>query len=265
MPRVERRHQEHAEERRDAEVVPEGGGQLHLLIVNETRHDEAPAGGSRRRSVARFTRCTRLSTVYSRWQPSGLLTYLLIRQRSDEDFANAVSVREVDMETKTKAKAKRRKTTVSKTARRRKTVRKTRIIRKKAAKKAAPRRAARTKAKSTAKVAVKPTPVSQRAQPEAVKPPPSRPVQPTATEQRIGVVTHYYGHLSVVAMQLEPGTTLRLGDVIHIRGHTTGFTQKVESLEVNHAPVTEVAPNDDFGLKVVEHAREHDIVYKVRS
>src|SRR5262249_41655853 len=213
MPRVERRHQEHAEERRDAEVVPEGGGQLHLLIVNETRHDEAPARGSRRRSVARFTRCTRLSTVYSRWQPSGLLTYLLIRQRSDEDFPNAVSVREVAMVTKTRAKAKRRKTTVSKTARRRKTVRKTRIIRKKAAKKAAPQRAARTKAKSTAKVAVKPTPVSQRAQPEAVKPPPSRPGQPTATEQRIGVVTHYYSHLSVVAMQLEPGTTLRVGDV----------------------------------------------------
>jgi len=78
-------------------------------------------------------------------------------------------------------------------------------------------------------------------------------------------VTHYYSHLSVVAMQLEPGTTLRVGDVIHIRGHTTDVTQKVESLEVNHAPVTEVGPNDDFGLKVVEHAREHDIVYKVRS
>ena len=170
------------------------------------------------------------------------------------------------MATKTRAKAKRKKTTVTKTARRRKTVRKTRIIRKKAAKKKAPpRRAARTKAKSTAKVAVKPTPVRQRAQPEAVKPPPSRPAQPTAAEQRIGVVTHYYSHLSVVAMQLEPGTTLRVGDVIHIRGHTTDFTEKVESLEVNHAPVTEVGPNDDFGLKVVEHAREHDIVYRVRS
>jgi hypothetical protein len=169
------------------------------------------------------------------------------------------------MVTKTRAKAKRKKTTASKTARRRKTVRKTRIIRKKAAKKAAPRRAPRTKAKSTAKVAVKPTPVSQRAQPEAVKPPPSRPAQPTAAEQRIGVVTHYYSHLSVVAMQLEPGTTLRVGDRIHVRGHTTDFTQKVESLEVNHAPVTEVRPNDDFGLKVVEHAREHDIVFKVRS
>jgi hypothetical protein len=84
-------------------------------------------------------------------------------------------------------------------------------------------------------------------------------------EQRIGVVTHYYGHLSVIAMQLEPGATLRVGDVIHILGHTTDFTQKVESLEVNHAPVTEVAPNDDFGLKVVEHAREHDVVFKGQS
>ena len=152
------------------------------------------------------------------------------------------------MATKTRAKAKRRKTT--KTAKRRKTVRKTRMIRKKAAKEAPPRRAPRTKAKSTAKVAGKPTPVSQRAQPEAVKPPPSRPAQPTAAEQRIGVVTHYYSHLLVVAMQLEPGTTLRVGDVIHIRGHTTDFTQKVESLEVDHAPVTEVGPNDDFGLSV---------------
>jgi hypothetical protein len=29
--------------------------------------------------------------------------------------------------------------------------------------------------------------------------------------------------------------------------------------------MTEVGRNDDFGLKVIEHAREHDIVYKVRS
>jgi len=166
------------------------------------------------------------------------------------------------MATKTRAKAKRKKTTVTKTARRRKTVRKTRTIRKEAGKKALPRRAARTKAKPTAKVAVKPRPLSPRAQPETVKPPPPRPLQPTAEEQRIGVVTHYYSHLSVVAMQLEPGTTLRVGDIIHIRGHTTDF---LESLEVNHAPVTEVGPNDDFGLKVIEHAREHDIVCKVRS
>src|SRR5262249_53834972 len=107
------------------------------------------------------------------------------------------------MATKARAKAKRRKT--AKTARRRKTVGKTRTIKKKAAKKAPPRRAARPKAKPTAKVAVKPAPVSQRAQPQAIKPPPSRPAQPTAAEQRIGVVTHYYSHLSVVGVKLEPG------------------------------------------------------------
>ena len=150
---------------------------------------------------------------------------------------------------------------VTKTARRRNTVSKTRTIKKKATKKALPRRSARPKAKPRAKV--KPAPVSQRAQPQA--PPTSPPAQPTAAEQRIGVVTHYYSHLSVAALKLEPGTTLRVGDQIHIRGHTTDFTQKIESLEVDHAPVTEVRPDDDFGLKVAKHAREHDVVYKVRS
>jgi cytoskeletal protein CcmA (bactofilin family) len=100
---------------------------------------------------------------------------------------------------------------------------------------------------------------------EAVRPPPSRPAQPVSSEQRIGVVTHYYAHLSVVAVQLEPGATLRIGDVIHIHGHTTDFTQKVESLEINRAPVSEVGPNDNFGLKVTENAREHDAVFKVAS
>jgi putative protease len=66
-------------------------------------------------------------------------------------------------------------------------------------------------------------------------------------------------------MRLEPGTKLQVGDVIHVHGHTTDFTQKVESLEVDHAPVSEVGPNDAFGLKVIEHAREHDAVFRVRS
>lgn len=83
-------------------------------------------------------------------------------------------------------------------------------------------------------------------------------------EQRVGVVTHYYSHLSVATLRLEPGTALRVGDVIHIRGQTTDFTQRVESLEVDHKPMLEVGPNDDFGLKVSEHAREHDVVFKVR-
>ncbi len=70
--------------------------------------------------------------------------------------------------------------------------------------------------------------------------------------------------MSVAIVRLETGT-LRVGDMIHIQGHTTDFKQKVESLQVDHLPATEVGPKDDFGLKVVEHAREHDVVFKVKS
>jgi putative protease len=102
--------------------------------------------------------------------------------------------------------------------------------------------------------------------PTAVKPTPTpRRPQPVPAEQRIGVVTHYYSHLSVATLRLEPGATLRVGDVIHILGHTTDFSQRVESLEVDRKSVFEVGSNDDFGLKVVDHAREHDVVFKARS
>jgi hypothetical protein len=54
---------------------------------------------------------------------------------------------------------------------------------------------------------------------------PSLPAQPAPPGERIGVVSHYYSHLSVATLRLESGT-LRVGDVIHIRGHTTGQLRK---------------------------------------
>jgi hypothetical protein len=51
MPRVERRHEEHAQQRRDGEVVPKRRRQPHLLIVNEIRHAEDPAGGGAVESI----------------------------------------------------------------------------------------------------------------------------------------------------------------------------------------------------------------------
>jgi Elongation factor Tu domain 2 len=159
---------------------------------------------------------------------------------------------------KGKTKAKRKKSHVSKATTRRKTA----AAKKKPAKKALVRRSLPKKATPIANAAVKPRPASPPAQPAAATPP-SLPAQPAPPGERIGVVTHYYSHLSVATLRLESGT-LRVGDVIRIRGHTTDFSQRVESLEVNHASATEVGPNDDFGLKVVGHVREHDVVYKVR-
>jgi len=83
-----------------------------------------------------------------------------------------------------------------------------------------------------------------------------------AEEKEIGKVMHYFGHLSVAAIKLTAGD-LKLGDTIHIKGHTTDFTQKVESLQIEHNPVSEAKVGDDIGIKVAEHVREHDVVYKV--
>jgi putative protease len=94
------------------------------------------------------------------------------------------------------------------------------------------------------------------------KPAPASPATMAPPGERIGVVTHYYSHLAVAVVKLE-AARLRVGDTIHIRGHTTDFQQRVDSLQVNHVSVQEVGPGDDFGLKVREHAREHDVVYKV--
>lgn len=108
------------------------------------------------------------------------------------------------------------------------------------------------------KKAVKP----KAAKPRVAKAPPAIPPERPAPGERIGVVTHYYGAPMVAIVKLESGT-LRVGDNIHIRGHTSDFSQRVESLQVDHAPVNEVGPQDDFGIKVREHAREHDVVYKL--
>jgi putative protease len=80
-------------------------------------------------------------------------------------------------------------------------------------------------------------------------------------EERIGVVSHYFGHLGVAAVVLEG--ELAVGDTIHIKGHTTDFTQKVESIQLEHTTVERATKGEDVGIRVKEHAREHDVVSRV--
>ncbi|HBO44654.1 MAG TPA: hypothetical protein DD670_12125 [Planctomycetaceae bacterium] len=82
------------------------------------------------------------------------------------------------------------------------------------------------------------------------------------SEKAIGVVTHYFGKIQVAGIRVTDGT-LRPGDTIHIVGHTSDFTQTVDSIEVDGQHVDEAGPGTLIGIKVVEHAREHDAVYRV--
>jgi translation elongation factor EF-1alpha len=78
--------------------------------------------------------------------------------------------------------------------------------------------------------------------------------------QAIGTVTHYFGHLSVAAVTLTEA--LRVGERIHITGHTTDLEQTVDSMEVDHQQVESANPGDDVALKVNDHVREHDRIYR---
>ena len=80
-------------------------------------------------------------------------------------------------------------------------------------------------------------------------------------EQEVGNVLHYFTHISVGVVQLTG--TLRVGDTIHIKGHTTDVVQKVASMQAEHQNIAEAKAGQSIGLKVKEHVRQHDVVYKV--
>lgn len=81
-------------------------------------------------------------------------------------------------------------------------------------------------------------------------------------EQKIGVVTHYFGKAGVAALEITDGE-LRVGDTIHIKGHTSDFSQTIDSMQIEHESVQSAGVGAQIGIKVVEHAREHDQVFKV--
>ena len=80
-------------------------------------------------------------------------------------------------------------------------------------------------------------------------------------EHKIGRVTHYYNRLGVAVLELND--ELKVGDTIHILGHTTNFSQPVQSLEIEHKKVEGVKPGAEVALKVNDKVRAGDTLYKI--
>jgi putative protease len=83
-----------------------------------------------------------------------------------------------------------------------------------------------------------------------------------AGEVKIGRVSHYFGKIQVAAIDLTDGD-LAVGDTIHILGHTSDFVQQVSSMQIDRAEVTEATKNQSVGIRVTEHARVGDEVFKI--
>ena len=80
-------------------------------------------------------------------------------------------------------------------------------------------------------------------------------------EVEVGKVSDFFARPVVAGINLSG--VIKLGDKIHIRGHTTDLEFVIESLQINNANVTEGKSGDAVGTKVPERVRHGDTVYKV--
>ena len=80
------------------------------------------------------------------------------------------------------------------------------------------------------------------------------------TEQPIGKITHYFPKISVAAATLTG--ELKVGDRVRVKGHTTDFTETIQSLEIEHQKVDRAGPGDKVAFEVSEKARPGDQVFR---
>lgn len=77
----------------------------------------------------------------------------------------------------------------------------------------------------------------------------------------IGRVAHFFERPSAGIIELTEDS-LKIGDRIKIKGHTTDFEQPVESMQIEHEDIQEAKIGDTIGVKVKARVRENDVVYK---
>jgi len=80
-------------------------------------------------------------------------------------------------------------------------------------------------------------------------------------EEVIGEVTDFFSRPVVAGIELT--ATLKLGDKIHIKGHTTDMELIVDSMQINNVDVEQAKAGDAVGVKVSERVRRGDTIYKV--
>ena len=81
------------------------------------------------------------------------------------------------------------------------------------------------------------------------------------SEETIGTVSDFFAHPVVAGIELT--AALKVGDKIHIKGHTTELKMTVDSMQIDNVQVTEAKAGDSIGVKVSERVRKGDTVYKV--
>jgi len=82
-------------------------------------------------------------------------------------------------------------------------------------------------------------------------------------EKEIGKIIHYYGNLNVGIIELHDA--LKVGEKIHIKGHTSDFVQDISSMQIEHNTVSDAKAGDLVGIKVSQKVHQNDTVYKTTT
>ena len=80
-------------------------------------------------------------------------------------------------------------------------------------------------------------------------------------EKEIGTISTYFSNVGVAAIKLSG--KLKIGDKIHVKGHTTDFEIKVESIQIERKEVKSAKKGDHIGIKVSDKVRPNDKVFLV--
>ena len=80
-------------------------------------------------------------------------------------------------------------------------------------------------------------------------------------EEEVGRVSDFFARPVVAGIDLT--ATLKVGDKIHISGHTTDMEFIVESMQIQNVDVKEGKTGDSVGIKVPDRVRRGDRVFKV--
>ncbi len=81
------------------------------------------------------------------------------------------------------------------------------------------------------------------------------------TEEAVGKVSDFFAHPVVAGIDMLG--KLKVGDKIHITGHTTDIEMVIASMQIDNADVTDAKKGDSVGIKVPDRVRRGDTVYKV--
>jgi translation elongation factor EF-1alpha len=83
------------------------------------------------------------------------------------------------------------------------------------------------------------------------------------TEKAVGTVSDFFAHVVVAGINLTGA--LKVGDKVHIKGHTTDIELDITSMQIDNKNVTKASKGKSVGIKVPDRVRPGDTVYKVKE